>query len=224
MALDGIFNATMELKLVNCGSLPPFAETVEFQNLHGASLFSVNVEVPSVSSACSATPACIDVAKHCGKNPRFIVLRPMSVQFKEKVLDPNSTDIWGPPGAWMALDASGISRDELAKHLTFNKPGGKGRGLGRAQFYYDGLLDLLIEEKNGGTTQATIEHQQVAVPIQDAKDCNSQGTTTVPSCGSLNANATLTFCLKKWVIEKDEKPYRKLHAVTVQFIAGYGMS
>lgn len=208
---DGIFDAKMELKLTSCNTLTPFSEAVELTNLRGAISLAVHVYVDPAGHC----EPCVDVAKNCGRNPRLIVLRPMSVQFLEKKVDPVSNEETWPVGPWLDLSASKITPDTLATLLTFKAPGSvtvnkKNPGLGRPQFYFDGLLNLLLDEcvEPAGAGRSDLE---------DDETCESERP------------ARLTFYLAKLELaangkeaENESEITKKLHAVTVQFIAAYG--
>ncbi len=206
---DGMFDAKMELKLTSCNTLSPFSEAVELTNLRGAISIAVHVYVDP-QGHCEP---CVDVARNCGKNPRLIVLRPMSVQFQDKAVDPETKkDIW-PIGPWLDLSASKISPDKLATLLTFEAPGsvaGTNPGLGRPQFYFDGLLNLLLDE------------------CVEAGDAGNDDLGDDETCES-ERPARLTFHLAQLELAAngtetkiESEITKKLHAVTVQFIAAYG--
>ena len=207
---DGIFDAKMELKLTSCNTLSPFGEAVELTNLRGSTSIAVHVYVDPHQGHCEP---CVDVARNCGKNPRLIVLRPMSVQFVEKNVDPDSKKVTWPPGPWLDLSASKISPDKLATLLTFEAPGsvaGTNPGLGRPQFYFDGLLNLLLDE----CVEASDARNDV---LGDDNACESEPPARLTfhlAALNLAANGTET--------KIEGEITKKLYAVTVQFIAAYG--
>ena len=196
MANSGEFKATIQLNLVNCDSLPPFNETVEFEKLNGASCFSKHVLVPKDPPQ----PVCLDVAKACNQDPKLLVLRPMSVQFdvlKETKPEEPPPDWDKPedhaPGPWIDVGQSGITRDKLAELLSFKTNAAQSPDctLGRPQFYFDGLLTLLFK---GATTQPVI----LTFTLKEWFGLDKDGKEI------LKANAK-----------------KRLHAVAVQIIAAY---
>ena len=226
MADGGLFNAKIQLNLVNCDSLPPFSETVDFGGLNGTVNFKKQVSTEDASGIS------VDFAKDGSQYPRLLALRPLSVRFKTK-----NGETWILSDAdnpvWEDLDGSGITRDKLATVLSFKTPKTSAGAftLGRPQFYFDGLIELLLKEmapdvspQGGGQTP---QHQGER---QSSKQPTSTQTT--------ETNSTLTFFLdntdpKAIYVDKNKKlttaratgetaAVKKLYAVTVQFIAAYG--
>lgn len=209
---DGIFDAKMELKLTSCQSISQFGDAVELTNLRGATSIAVHVYV-SGSSGPGCSP-CVDLAKDCGKSARLIVLRPMSLKLVPA--EPDGTGWkWSPDAAAQWVDAqksaSGISADQLATHLKFKAPGTNDKlvGLGRPQFYYDGLINLLACDAAACETVTAKQDDQ-------------------PNKGS-NGPIRIQFELKEGLqigLGSDGKTLtresKKLIAVTVQFVAAYG--
>lgn len=193
MAESGKFNAKIELNLVNCGSEPGFPGKVEFEGLKGTCNSLVIVRAGTSDS-------CVDVAnaKSCSLLPRFLSLRPARVLFetrdKDKWIPPKPTD-------WQELDGSGITQDALATVLSFKTPSDSIVSLGRPQFYFDGLINLLLP----------------------AKGCSSD-STSVKLTFSLLDHKTAGLLL-----DKDKKPTadcakaeKRLVAVTVLLVVAYG--
>lgn len=207
---DGIFDAKMELKLTSCQSISAFGDAVELTNLRGATSIAVHVYVSGSSGR--GCPPCVDLAKDCGKSARLIVLRPMSLKLVST--EPDGTGWkWLPDTAaqWVEAKKSGISADQLATHLKFQAPGTDGRfvGLGRPQFYYDGLINLLTSDADAC---------DAVTPQQDDQP-NKVSSGPIRIQFELQEGLKIDLESDGKTLTKDSK---KLIAVNVQFIAAYG--
>ena len=213
MADSGKFNAKIELKLVNCDSLPPFSETVEFEGLNGTASFKKQV------STADANGVCIDVANDCSKPPRLLVVRPISVQFQIK-----KKDDWSDAtiSEWEDLDGSGITRDNLAKVLAFTTSSGDEIALGRSQFYFDGVICLLLGDRcssDGAKVSTQSDKKTTAEESADSSFTLQFKLNAAPPLYVDSKNRPATVDANA---PADRTPVKKLFAVTVQVIAAYG--
>ncbi|MEI8384201.1 MAG: hypothetical protein WCJ09_29095, partial [Planctomycetota bacterium] len=136
MADDGLFDATLELKLVNCSSLPPFSDTVALAKLRGHTAFSILIYPDSKQT-------CVDIVQDCGTDAKLLVLRPtVQISTLKDKGDPKKPEDF--TASWSDVRSSDISSDELAERLTFTSPCGITVSIGRPQFYYDGMIKLLL--------------------------------------------------------------------------------
>lgn len=280
MPRQGRFDAKLKLELVACDSHQPFADSVDFRDLLGTCCFNSKVDAHVGTTAGSAEhhEICMDVAKDCSRRPRLISLRPVSARVdEEKERKPDSTDttIEFVPGKWVDIDATKISRDQLAYALTFTanappapastpQPGagdrtgggtekmpaaphqqGHGRTtppppptpapppdqqdpapqptptalhLGRPQFYFDGLIELLLG--SSGATNSRLKLEFSLVPLYWDETSIANGTVFTKDDGKelLSADG-IPFTDNQGTVKH---PLKRLGSVIVQCLVAYG--
>jgi hypothetical protein len=216
MADGGKFNASLELKLNNCGSLPGTSDTVTVDDLNGVSSFAKQIRI-------GAAGVCANVSNDCNHLPRLLILRPMSLQVKTWDETEGKWIVKDPK--WLDVDSIGISRDQLAQLLSFKASDSTiNVSLGRPQFYYDGLVNLLL----GAPPTAPAAPKQLTFALQGNAFLDADGKlfffpndpVALPDVPKIFIKDGARVANSAGATEQPVAKY--LNAVTVQLIAAYG--
>lgn len=166
MADNGKFDGSVELKLVKCSSLPPFSETSNFEGLNA--YYSCIKEVPTPENTENKATACFEITNSCTQQLKMLILRPVSALWQPP--PPPKDPLKEVPKEWRDIDVPDFTRDILAGLLTVTKDVAKAEkgvakaeevavtiALGRPQFYYDGMVELLLGTQKTGCSKFNLK-------------------------------------------------------------------